>query len=504
MKELIAFILPPATALAGMRMSRWVLGPKFENDFGPGFQFAFGLGTGMLVFSQAVILFALLGFNAAYLLAWSALAWGAVELVLLAMKLPAMWKSVKFQPGHLWLLLLVPTLYFCWVMGRLSTLEGTMEFDANAFWVFKAKIFFLDQGKALINLLHEPNLAYGHANYPTLVPCLYTLDYGAVGAVDEFVNKVWPFWMVAALCVGILSLGEILQRPRLLPIAIVTLICFLPGTIKYVRWEGGTMPMVFYTTLATITIARILLSNDSSTLALCVLPLTGSIMAKFEGAVYAGLWFGVLFVFYWRRGWLKAFLNWKAALAALVCLLPFVIFRLAKPLSHPDDLWSHELLTSPATVLRNFPWVLYLSVIGTFFSPDFFKWSPDNQIHWSGHWAGWGSFVNDQTSILSWLLIFLLGISLWKKNGRVTAALLAAVVIADLAVLSLVMGSLPISQNNNGEIVAISGQAVRYYYPYLIALFLGLMQIWLMDRSIPVQFMQNPGAAQTTPRKDIR
>ena len=102
------------------------------------------------------------------------------------------------------------------------------------------------------------------------------------------------------------------------------------------------------------------------------------------------------------------------------------------------------------------------------------------------------------------MLVFLLGISLWKKNGRVTAALLVSVVIVDLVVLSLVMGSLPISQNNNGEIVAISGQAVRYYYPYLTALFLGLMQIWLMDRSMPVQLVQNPAPAQAKPGQDIR
>jgi hypothetical protein len=263
--------------------------------------------------------------------------------------------------------------------------------------------------------------------------------------------------------------------------------------------------MVFYTSLATMIIARILLSNDSSTLALCVLPLVGSIMAKFEGAVYAGLWFCILFVFYWRRGWLKAFLNWKAALAAFVCLLPFIMFRLAKPLSHPDDLWSHVLLTSPATALRNFPWVLYLSIIGTFFSQDFFKWSPDNnQIQWSGHWAGWGTFVNDQMGILSWMIILLLAISLWKKDGRVTAALLASVIFADLAFLSLVMGSLPVLQNNNSEVVSMGWQAFRYYYPYLTALFLGLMQIWLMDRSMPVQLVQNPAPAQVKPGKDIR
>src|SRR5580692_583521 len=111
MKELIAFILPPATALAGMRMSRWILGEKFEAQFGFGFRFAFGLGLGMLAFTQVVLLSALAGFNGAPLLAWLAILWGAAELVLQAMRIPAGLSSFKFQPGHFWFLLLLPLLY---------------------------------------------------------------------------------------------------------------------------------------------------------------------------------------------------------------------------------------------------------------------------------------------------------------------------------------------------------------------------------------------------------
>ncbi|MGA9450584.1 MAG: hypothetical protein WBW41_04470, partial [Verrucomicrobiia bacterium] len=198
MKEWIAFLLPPAVALAGMRVSRLVLGPKFEERFGLGFQFALGLGVGMLVFSQAVLLAALAGINLSGVLAWGALAWGVVELGLRSSQWGVGVKRIEPQPGHLWLLLLLPVLYSWWVFSRLSTLEGTLEFDANAFWVFKSKILYLEQGGNLLHWMHQSDLAYAHWDYPMLVPCLYVLNYGAVGGVYEFVNKVWPLWMVVA------------------------------------------------------------------------------------------------------------------------------------------------------------------------------------------------------------------------------------------------------------------------------------------------------------------
>src|SRR5208282_3442872 len=114
MKEWIAFLLPPATAFAGMRLTRLLLGPRFDDRFGPGLRFAIGLAVGMLVFSQTVLLGALAGINLAGGLAWLALIWGAAEVALLLPLLPktaAGLKGTKFQPGHLWLLLLLPVIY---------------------------------------------------------------------------------------------------------------------------------------------------------------------------------------------------------------------------------------------------------------------------------------------------------------------------------------------------------------------------------------------------------
>src|SRR5450759_3902794 len=237
MKECIAFLLPPTTAFVGMRINRLVLGQKLEERFGFGLRFALGLAIGMVMFSQAVLLTALAGINLSGLLAWTALIWGVVEACLLSPKLIVNLKQIIFQPGHLWLLLLLPVLYSWWVFGRLCTLEGTIEFDANAFWVFKAKLLYLEQGKNLVDILHQSNLGYAHMDYPMLVPCLYALDYGLVNGVDEFVNKVWPFWMMVALCLAVLSLAKIWKRPHPLPLFIVMLLCFLPASLQFIRKE---------------------------------------------------------------------------------------------------------------------------------------------------------------------------------------------------------------------------------------------------------------------------
>src|SRR5208282_2467513 len=179
-----------------------------------------------------------------------------------------------------WLLLLLPVIYSWWVFGRLSTLEGTLEFDANAFWVFKAKIFYLEQGKNLLNVMHQSNLGYAQMDYPVLVPCLYTLGYGAVGGVDEFVNKVWPFWMVVALCLGILSLAKVWQRPHPLPVATVVVFCFLPASIQYIRCEGGSIPMVFFLSLTALLIVKAISCADEFYLAAAILAAAGCAMTK--------------------------------------------------------------------------------------------------------------------------------------------------------------------------------------------------------------------------------
>jgi hypothetical protein len=482
MKELIAFLLPPATALAGMRIVRWTLGPGSETQFGFGLRFACGLAVGMLVFSQVILSCALAGVNAAMFLAWAAILWGCVEMCLLAAKLPASWRTLVFQPARHLLLLLLPLLYCWWVLGWLSTLEGTIEFDANAFWVFKAKILFLDQGTSLIHVLRTANLSYAHMDYPMLVPCLYTLDYGAVGRVDEFVNKVWPFWMMVAFSIGILSLARTWTNPRFLPIAVVTFLAYLPATLKFTRNEGGTIPMVFFTGLAALLIVSAIYSENEKAPAMLVLVLAGCFSTKFEGIIFAALCCCALLPFALRRGWLTRGALWKSAGVAAISIVPYLCYRLARPVPNWESSWFHTGMADSASTLHRFPQVWFLDVFARFFSPDFFQWRADNDhLQWVGHWTGLGSFVNDQLAVLPWLLLVLIFISIASKpSGRPVVGVFSAVVLLLFTFLSFVVSCLK-KDDLQSAIDFTCGIVGRYYYPFFSAWFLATTAIWFAD-----------------------
>jgi hypothetical protein len=504
-KEWIAFILPPATAFAGMRLTRLLLGQAFEDRFGAGLRFATGLAVGMFIFSQAVLLGALAGVNLAGVLAWLALIWGAAEVVLLLPKAAAELKGTKFQPGHLWLFLLLPVIYSWWVFGRLSTLEGTLEFDANAFWVFKSKLLYLEQGKNLLNLLHQSNIGYAHLDYPMLVTCLYTLGYGAVGGVDEFVNKVWPFWMVVALCLGILSLGKVWKHPHPLPIVTVVVFCFLPASLQFIRQEGGTMPMVFFVSVTALLIVKAISSADEFYLAAAILATAACATVKFEGVIYAGIWFCVLLPICWRRGWLKTPVLWKSVLAAVVCLLPYAWFRLDKPVLPPESGWWHTGIAAPALTLHRFPQAWFLNIFARFFNSDFFHWQAGNTDHlqWAGKWTGPGVFVNEQLTALPWLVFILLALALWKGRARLALGSLTVVIFGVLTFLSLVIACLPRMQTDLTLVTEFStGSDVgRYSYPFFAAWFLAVAAAWFDHPQSPQPAsLPNPPPAGASPK----
>ncbi|HEY1660822.1 MAG TPA: hypothetical protein VGI03_00240 [Verrucomicrobiae bacterium] len=482
MKDLLAFILPPAIALCGMRIHRLLLGKGFEDRFGAGLRWALGLAVGMLIFTQAALAGALAGFNLAGPLAYSALLWGGVEICLMFPPAVAQLKQFKFQLQQLWLLLLLPVLFYCWVFGRLSTLEGTLEFDANAFWVFKAKVLYLEQGSHLLYWMRQPGLAYAHWDYPLLVPCLYCLDYGVVGGVDEFVNKVWPFWMVVALCVGVLSLAKVWQRPHPLPVLAVIIFCFLPATLDFIRREGGTMPMVFFVSLAVMLLITAIVRADELYLAAGMLTAVGAAMSKFEGIIFLAVWFCVMLAICRRRSWLKKHtLRWSA-LICLLSVLPYLWFRLEKPIAHPESNWWRDGFAAPAATFHRFSQVLFLNCGGRFFSSDFFQWQPDAHDHlsWTGKWTGLDIFLNGQLSILPWLLLLVLTMVFWKKSTRLAATALCVVIIGVLSILAFTISCLPAAQNNLSFIIQFSSsdEVGRYSYPFFIAWFLGLILLW--------------------------
>ncbi len=501
MKELIAFLLPPATACVGMRINRLIVGNGIQNNFGLGLRFALGFATGMVIFSQTLLLASLGGINASGWLAWTALVWGALEAGLLLSKLKAGVTHTKFQVGHLWLLFLLPTIYAWWVLGQLSTLEGTLEFDANAFWVFKSKILYLEQGKNLISTLHQSNLGYAHLDYPMLVPCLYTLNYGAIGGVDEFVNKVWPFWMIVALCLAILSLARVWQQPKPLPVFVVMLVCYLPATLQFIRQEGGTIPMVFFTSMTALLMMMAIINKQETAVATGFLLLAGCVSTKFEGVIYAALWGGFILIYSWQRGWLKSQLIWKAIIVAAICLIPYLCLRMSKPVLHPESGWIKNGLNTPSKAIRRLPQIFLLDIGGRLFDKKFFEWKTEDKDHvyYTGSWSGLKNFENPELSLLPWLTVLITALSFWKKpRQRSALGILLLIMLGQFLILSLAMSCLASMQKDVSQVIEFSGfELARYYYPFFLATFLGIISIWFTHSHISVSEMPTNNSAPT-------
>jgi hypothetical protein len=512
MKDFIAFVLPIATALAGLRIGGWVLGKWPAGQFGFGFRFVYGLAIGMLVFSHAVLFCAIAGFNGATVLARLVLIWGGVEILLLAVQLPAWVKRIKFQPGHAWLLLLLPVIFWAFVMGRLSTLEGTMEFDANATWVFRAKILYLEQGQNLVDTIRTSNLTYAHMDYPWLIGGIYTFGYGAVGGVDEFVNKVWPFWMMIGLCMAILSLAKVWTRPHPLPVAAAIVVLFLPGTLQFVRWEGGTVPMAFYASMVALLLFDAISNARSFTMAAAMPVIAGCAATKFEGVMYGVFWLFALLPFCWKYKWLTNKSFWKSSVFGLLCLMPFVWYRLLKPDSYGLNQWWREFQDWKMALPAFFKaFAIYLG--GRFFNSNFFHWNLVNPDHvqWDGQWIGLASFANEQYSVLFWLLLVLLVLSFWKKRQKTALFVLFAVLVSIMAFLTLVLTGVAYIEGDVPHSFVYSDLFInwdsprdigRYFFPFSIAGFLAVITLWFPeDKATAPQAPQAPPHQVLLPKK---
>ena len=508
MKELFAFLLPPATALVGMRISHLILGKKLDEEFTFGLRFALGMCVGMFVFTQSILFGAVVGLKLCAFLAWAVFAWALAEAVLLAAKISADLQPIRFRLSHLWLLLLTPVLLLLWTYGRLNLVDGVHEFDAGAFWLLKARILYFDHGQPFRDLLHTSNLAYTHMDYPWLAPGLYTLTYGALGGVDEFVIKIWPLWMIIALCGAIFSIGRVWRKPHPAPILTIVLLCFLPATERFLAQEGATIPILFCVSIAALLLVISFMRRSPVALAAGVLALGGCAATKLEGIVYAILWAIPLSLYCWRCGWLKNSLIWKAVLIAACFLLPYGVTRLAKPVPYPESHWLRDGIATPKRVLHEFPQALFLGIGSRSFDPAFFAWqSPDNDhLHYVGKWQGWNTFAGPELSVLPWILLPVLGLTFWKKpKNRLDLATLLAVIGGQFVALSLIISCLAQDQANLNALIDFTGENVgRYFYPFFVAAFLGTMAIWVLEHDFTpatVQKSAEPDNAGAQPHR---
>lgn len=470
----IAFFLPLAVALAGTRLVR-LLFAELETVLSLGELLACGLALGAFFLTQGILGLRLAGLRLEQVLGVAVMIWAAVEIVLLIRRRRG--QLPQFHARQLWWILLVPTGLMLWALFRLAGTEGLLEYDAIAFWAFKAKILHLCAGSELLKWFNDPTLEYAHMDYPLLATLLHAFTYGVLGHVDEFVTKFWNQWMLLFLAWAILGAGKFPDKKPWLLAAVAAIVILLPLSLEYARAEGATIPLVFFTVLSSLQLAVGMVEKQPERIRLGVLLLMATVMVKFEGAILLGFWLILLLLDKDSRA-----VFWpprKIGLAGLLGLagwLPYIALRLHGVTPYAQSAWAGQLVKNTATVLGILPMNLLAFISRRFLNNDFATWSaPDNQhAVWTGKWAGAGSLVDQATLGLGWACLLLLAAA-WLYGGKLrwTVVRLFLLFLGFTIFIALVWSSArsnPLEYTNalDGSKDIVAG---RYLYPAFMSWF---------------------------------
>jgi hypothetical protein len=471
----IAFLLPLLTALSGMWLLRWIFTGLSEGlpilD-----KMACGLGLGMMAVAALTLGVKLCGFHGR----------GLVLALTAAGSLAELWRDRKvfgnaiaggfheIATDHIAAVILGAGVVVFVILFRLSGLQGIVEFDAVADWMFKAKIFFLCTGHEIVGWFSNPRLGYAHLDYPTLVPSLHAATYDSIGHVDEFVSKFWPAWMLLFLLAALASLSRGKSARFHAPLYFLLGILLLPFTQSYVQMEGGTLPMVFFTVMGFVQCALGLLEKDRARIGLGLTLLFGAAMTKFEGMIFLAVIAGWILLLPSARQLLKPSPRlWRMLAFCFLAALPFICLRVQIPVLHPESGWSAYVLAHPGMTFSSAPKILLIMLARLFVNPDFAKWSADNgQLHWTGHWNGLSSLYNDMTLGLAWVGL-LLTVMLWfavPARRPIILWTLAVFMSATIA-MSVVFASFVSISGLNHVIFerTVDNTTGRYLFPMLLA-----------------------------------
>jgi hypothetical protein len=472
--KLTAFLLPPLTALAGMWLLRLLFGPLSRRQ--PlAEQLACALGLGMMAVAAFTLGIKLCGFHGRGWVLGLATAGALAELWRdRAVFLGAIAGSRKWLSRPAPAVLLVIGLVVFLILFRLAGLQGGVEFDAVAAWLFKAKIFFLCTGQEIVHWFSNPRLAYAHLDYPTLVPSLHAATYDSIGHVDEFVTKFWPTWMLLFLLLALASMSR--GRPGCFhaPLFFLLGVLLLPFAQAYVQMEGGTLPMVFFTVLGFGQCAVGLVEQNRVRLALGLTLLFGAAMTKFEGIIFLALTAGWILLLPWARPSLKPSPRlWRVLAFCFLAALPFIGLRAQIPALHFESGWAGYAAAHPGLTLSSAPGIFLILLARQFGNSNFAQWDAlDGHVHWAGHWTGISSLFHFLTFGMAWVCL-LLTILLWlaAPARRPIIVWAVAVFASAVAVLAVVFASFVSVGGLNDVIVnRIADQtAGRYLFPLLLA-----------------------------------
>jgi hypothetical protein len=500
----LAFLLPWLTALAGMWLFR-LLFPTLSGRMPLPEQLAYGLGLGMMAVAALTLGVKLCGFHGRGLILVAAAVGALAEI---GRNRKMYWTGItdgsrKLVRRPVAIAILAVGLLVFLILFRVAGLQGIVENDAVMAWLLKAKILHLYTGNELVQWFSTPRLAQAHLDYPTLVPSLHAATYDSLGHMDEFVTRFWPAWMLLFLIAALASLNRAGIGRFYAPSLALLGLLLLPATQKYVQMEGGTLPMIFFTSLGFVNCALWLIGKDRARLGLGLTLLFGAAMTKFEGFIFLALVGGWMLLLPSARPLLKPSPRlWRVLGFWFLAALPFLCLRVQIPVLHHESGWAGYALHHPGITLANWPGIFMILLARIFVSPDFASWSgEDERLHWMGKWDGLSSLYNHPTLGLAWLCV-LLSMALWfavPARRRVIVWTLAMLVGA-LAAFSLVFASF-VNIINLGQVIGYTADEVagRYLLPVQLAWFATMMTMFFVE---PLSPASTPGTSKTGAREN--
>ena len=413
----IVCLLPLALALAGSRLTRWLF-LDLRGVLSVGEWLAAGLAVGMFLLTQLILMLRIMGARLEFFLGIFILLWALAELALWVRGLKS--DRPQFNRQHWWWLLLVPAGMILWLLFRLAGLEGFQEFDAIGNWGFKAKLLFNTSGKEIWAWTTKAGLADSHLDYPLTVSLLYSFTYGVLGHVNEFVIKFWNEWMLLFLVLATLGAGRFPARRPWLSVSAATIMVTIPFTLLFACNEGGTVPLFFFVSLASVQLALGLVDGQSGRLRLGLFLLMGAAMVKFEGAILLGIWIVLLLLNRESRAifWPMTNLSLAAAIGVLAWI-PYLFYRGHVSVGNPDAGGMGLLLHHWKDTWSFVPMIWVTLVSRRFFNADFASWISADNLHaeWNGKWTGLESLADQATPGIGWVCALVL-ILFWLRGQR--------------------------------------------------------------------------------------
>jgi hypothetical protein len=479
----IAFLLPLLTALAGMQIFRWLF-PSLRSLISVPEQLACSLGLGIMTLAALTLGIKLIGWQGHYLMLCIVMGGATIEIW---RHRKGYWaealnscQAMASRPmaGFLCLAGLMVFL----VLFRLAGLQGVIEYDGVMAWLLKAKIIHLYTGNEIVQWFSNPRLAHAHLDYPILVPALHSATFDSIGHVNEFVTKFWPVWMLLFLLARLASLNRRGNSAFYAPYFALLGLLLLPAIQKYVQMEGGTMPMIVFTTLGFVQFAFWLAEKNAGRLLLGLTLLFGAAMTKFEGFIFLALVGSWLLLVPSARPAVQSLPQLRQVAAFwLLAALPFICLRVQIPVLHYESGWASYAVHYPSTTLLNVPRIFMILLARLFVSSDFANWTGDaGQLHWIGRWDGLASLYNHSTLGLAWFgLLVMTAFWLAVPNRRSMIIWALMMLIGALAAFSVVFASFINITGLNAVLgYTIEANAGRYLLPVLFAWFTTLLTMF--------------------------